>query len=184
MKFKILFSLIAAASLCASAFGQTSASQFGQPSSIRNVNSVVTATFTSASGTAYTAGDSVGTSQVLTNVVDGAGKVAQLMSLKAVDSAGQGAACVLYFFNGTAPTLTDNAAFVWSTFHTNLVGQISIGTSDYETRDGKSTVDYGFIGSYLIPAATSKNLTVVCVTKGTPTYGNGGTLKFTFYFTY
>lgn len=154
------------------------------PQANRNVANVLTATFTSASGTAYTASDSVGTSQVLTNVADATGKIVQLQSLKVIDSAGQGAACVLYFFNGTAPTLTDNAAFAWSTFHTNLVGQIAIGAGDYETRDGKSTAQLDFLGNYLKLSNTSQNLNVVCVTKGTPTYGNGGTLKFTFYFAY
>lgn len=159
-------------------------STFAQSQSIRNVNSVLTATFTSASGTAYTAGDSIGTSQVLTNVADASGKIVQLMSVKAIDSAGQAASMVLYFFNGTAPTLTDNAAFAWSTLSTNYVGHVSIGASDYETRDGKSTVDIGFLGSYLKLSNTSQNLNVVAVTKGTPTYGNGGTVKVTFYFAY
>lgn len=180
MKLKFISIIAGVVLLASNAFGQV----VSQPQANRNVSAIASATFTSASGTAYTAGDSVGTAQVITNVVDSTGKIAQLLSLKCVDSAGQAAACVLYFFKGTAPTLTDNAAFAWSTFHTNYVGQVSIGAGDYETRDGKSTVDYGFIGSFMQPANSSKDLNVVCVTKGTPTYGNGGTLKFTFYFAY
>lgn len=175
---RFTFSILASIALCLTAFAQQTE---------RNSKNVLTATFTSASGTAYTAGDSVGTAQTLTNVTgtaSGTGTIVRLEGIKVQDSAAQAKSFTVYFFDGDAPSLTDNAAFAWGTSLDNLVGQVTIDAADYETVNSKSTSDRNLLNCWMKLANTSANLSVAVVTKDTPTYGNGGTLKLTFYFSY
>jgi hypothetical protein len=150
----------------------------------KGVHNVLSATFTSASGTAYTSGDSVGTVQVLTNVTSAAGMIVKLTGITLLDSAGQNAHLKFFFFNGTAPTLTDNAAFAFGSSFTNLVGILDIDPADYTTADSKGVLSRSLLDLWMRLSSTSSNLSVACVTTGTPTYGNGGTVTVNFTFEY
>lgn len=173
---RTLFSLLAIATLSLSALGQTQ--------SIRNVQSVVGATFTSASGSAYTAGDAIGTAQTLTNVCDATGTYVTLESVTIKDSAAQNKGIYILFFDGSAPSLTDNAAFAWGSSIPNLVGVLLIDPADYTTIDSKGVLSRTLLNLRMKLANTSKNLSVCAVTASTPTYGNGGTVSATFHFKY
>jgi hypothetical protein len=142
----------------------------------------LTATFTSASGTAYTSGDSVGTVQTLTNAASLAGRIVTLDSIKIKDSANQKKAGRILIFDGSAPTLTDNAAFAFGSSLTHLIGTVEILAADYVTVDSKGIAERPWVNIRLPLAIDSKNLYVAFQTTDAPTYGNGGTLTVEFHF--
>lgn len=140
--------------------------------------------FTSGSGVAYTAGDSVGVATALT-VLD-SGVLDQLQgvrldSVTLVDADNQKQPLVLLFFQSASGlTATDNAPFAlgalgWS----NLVGKIDIAAADYTVVDTAAVVSVSNLGLalHLGSAVGATDLTVVAMTKGTPTYTAGKGLK-------
>lgn len=171
---KRLLSLFAIAALSATAFGQT-------VQQLRSQVSLHSATFTSGSGTAYTAGDSVGTVQVLTNIAS-AGRIITLDSITVKDSANQKKAGYILFFSGSAPTLVDNTAFAFGASTANLIAIIDLASSDYFTVDSVGLISRSFFGTRMKLLDSSANLSVAFVTADAPTYGNGGTIKIDFHF--
>lgn len=159
------------------------ASTFAQQTQ-KGVRNVLSATFTSASASAYTAGDSVGVAQTLTNVV-AAGSIVKLSGITIVDSAGQDAHLKLLFFSGGgAPSLTDNAAFAWGSTATNCIGVLDIDPGDYTLLNSKGVLSRSLLDLWMRLSSTSSDIAVACVTTGTPTYGNGGTVTVNFTFEY
>ncbi len=177
MKTIRLLIAVAILAFSASAFAQTT-------QQIRNVRNIVSATFTSASATQYTANDAVGTAQTLSNVSDASGRIVKLTGITVKDSAGQASSLKILFFDGNAPTLTDNAAFAFGTSLPNLVGVLDIDSADYTTVDSKSVFSRSLMELWMKLSISSPNLYVACVTTGTPTYGNGGTVTVNFTFEY
>lgn len=119
---------------------------------------------------AYTAGDAVGGKRTIANAVrvNGTGI---LQSVAILDRANQKASMTLFIFDAdpTAATITDNAAFVFSTDDLKVIAQVSIGAGDYVTTDSKA---YALISGLNIPikAASGTSLFAALVTTGTPTY--------------
>lgn len=142
----------------------------------------ISATFTSGSGTPYTAGDAVGVAQTLANVADIAGRAVKLASITLKDSAAQNSKLKLLFFDGSAPALTDNVAFAFGASLPNLVGVLDIDSADYTTLDGKGVFSRTLLELWMKTA--TNDLSVVCVTNGAPTYGAAGTVTATFTFEY
>jgi hypothetical protein len=150
---------------------------------------ILSATFTSGSATQYASGDSVGTVQTLTDVTDsdaiaGAipGRSIKLAGITLKDSAAQNSKLKLLFFDGSAPTLIDNVAFAFGSSLPNLVGVLDIDSADYSTIDSKGILSRSLLELYMKLSASSRNFYVACVSNGTPTYGNGGTVTVIFTF--
>jgi hypothetical protein len=149
----------------------------------KNVRSIFTATFTSASATPYTANDSVGVAQVLTNAA-AMGQIVKLSGVTIRDSAGQDAHLKILFFDGNAPSLTDNAAFAFGSSFANCIGILDIDPADYTLLDSKGIVSRSLLDVWMKLSGTSQNISVACVTTGTPTYGVSGTVTVNFTFEY
>lgn len=168
---KIIKSLLFTALFAVSAFGQVQ----------RNAVSKAQAVFTSASGAAYAAGESVGTAQTLTNAAD-AGRIITLDTVFVKDSANQKKTGYILFFDGSAPSLTDNAAFSFGSSLPNLIGVLDVTAADYVTFDSKGVATLSFLGKRMKMSNTANHLYVAFVTADAPTYGNGGTLTIDFHF--
>ena len=142
-----------------------------QVGKVGSPNDVISVTPTVSSGAAYTAADAVGGKQTLTSAARVSGGVAVLQSLTVLDLGNQKAALTLLFFDAdpTAATITDNAAFVWSTDTTKFIGKINVAAADYETVAGEAVASLRGLGLEL-KASGSANLFVAVVTTGTPTY--------------
>jgi hypothetical protein len=69
----------------------------------------------------------------------------------------------------SSATITDNAAFVFSTDDLKVIAQISIAAGDYVTTNSKA---YAQISGLSIPvkAASGTSLFAAVVTTGTPTF--------------
>jgi DNA-binding phage protein len=119
---------------------------------------------------AYTAGDAVGGLRTLANAVLTAG-TGVLESITVLDRANQKAALEILIFdaNPTAATITDNAAFVYSTDDLKVLARISVGTADYITLNSKAVALIRGIGAVL-KAASGTSLYAAVVTTGTPTF--------------
>lgn len=129
---------------------------------------------------AYGAGDAVGGKQTLAaGLADGL--PVELDSIVVQDVSNQKAALTLLFFDAdpAAATITNNAAFAFSTDLAKCIGRINVAAADYETVDSKAVATVRNLGMILKPTATS--LYVAVVTTGTPTYAVGAlTFKYGF----
>jgi hypothetical protein len=121
---------------------------------------------------AYTAGNAVGAKRTLTSAVRVNGGTGILQSVTLLDRANQKAAMTLFIFdaNPAAATITDKAAFVFSTDDLKVIAQINISASDYVTTNSKALVTYGGLGIPLKNAEASTSLYAALVTTGTPTF--------------
>lgn len=119
---------------------------------------------------AYTAGDAVGAKRTIANAVRTPG-TGILESVTILDRANQKAAMTLFIFDAdpTAATITDNAAFVFSTDDLKVIAQVSIAASDYVTTNSKALAQKTGLGIAL-KAASGTTLYAALVTTGTPTY--------------
>jgi hypothetical protein len=132
---------------------------------------------------AYTSGDAVGAKRTLTNVFLSSGGTAILESITVLDRANQAAALEIIFFDSdpTNATITDNAAFVYSTDDLKVLGRVSVAASDYVTLNSKAIATLKGIGLTLKGNATT-SLFVAVVTTGTPTYAATTDVQITFGF--
>ena len=69
----------------------------------------------------------------------------------------------------SAATITDNAAFVFSTDDLKVLARISVSATDYVTLNSKAVATVKGIGAVL-KAASGTSLYCAVVTTGTPTY--------------
>ncbi len=131
----------------------------------------------------FTAGDAVGGKQTLTNAVRVSGGKAILESLTVVDQGNQKADLTILFFESdpAAATITNNAAFVFSTDITKVVGKVNVAAADYETINSKAVACIKAIGLEMKGNATA-NLYAAVVTTGTPTYVGTTDLNFRYGF--
>jgi hypothetical protein len=130
---------------------------------------------------AYSAGNTVGGIQTLTNAVRVSGGTAVLESIHIIDRANQKAAFDILIFesNPAAATTTDHAAFVWSTDDLKLIGHVAVSAADYVTVGGEAVAHETSLGIAL-QASGSANLYVVAVTSGAPDYVAATDLQFTY----
>jgi hypothetical protein len=128
---------------------------------------------TAVTAAAYSAGNAVGGKRTLANAVRVSGGTGILQSLTLLDRANQKAAMTLYIFDAdpTNATLTDHAAFVFSTDDLKVIAQVTINAGDYVTTNSKAIVNYGGLGIPL-KAASGTTLYAALVTSGTPTFAN------------
>jgi hypothetical protein len=152
-------------------------SDVGSPATVVAVTPVV------SSGVAYTAGDAVGGKQTLTGAARDSGGPVVLQSLSVLDLGNQKAALTILFFNAdpSAATITDNAAFVWSTDHAKLIGKLAIAAADYETIASEAVATRGGLGIVLQPSGSAV-LYAAVVAVGTPTYTSVSDLVFRYGF--
>ncbi len=118
---------------------------------------------------AYSIGDAVGGKRTIANALTAAG-TGVLESITVLDRANQSAPLTIIIFDAdpTNATITDNAAFVYSTDDLKVLGQINIAATDYTTLNSKAVATIKGIGLTLKAAGTS--LYVAVVTSSTPTY--------------
>jgi hypothetical protein len=122
-----------------------------------------------SSSPAYTAGDAVGGKRTLSNALLSA-HTGVLQSITVLDRANQKAPLDIFIFDAdpTNATITDNAAFVFSTDDLKVIAHVTVNASDYVTVNSKAMVSYGSLGIALSAAGTT--LYAAVVTSGTPTY--------------
>lgn len=132
---------------------------------------VVTPTVTVSTTPAYAAGDSVGGKLTLTSAVRVSGGIALLQSVVILDRANQKPAGTLLIFDSdpSAATITDNAAFVYSTDDLKVVAAIPVATTDYITINSKAIANIRNIGA-LVKAASGTTLYAAFVLTSTPTF--------------
>ena len=120
---------------------------------------------------AYTAGDAVGGKRTITNALRTSGGSGILESVQILDRANQKAAMELFIFDSdpSAATITDNAAFVFSTDDLKVLAHVTIAATDYVTINSKAVATIKGLGVALKGNATS-TLYAALVTTGTPTY--------------
>jgi len=119
---------------------------------------------------AYSAGDAVGAKRTLANAVRSAG-TGILQTVAILDRSNQKAAMTVFIFDAdpTNATITDNAAFVFSTDDLKVIAQVNIAASDYVTTNSKA---YAIISGLSIPVRAASGTSLYCavVTTGTPTF--------------
>lgn len=156
------------------------------PAGENHIGSIGGNTFTlsvtqATTATTYAAGDAVGGKITITNAMRVSGGTGVLQSIQIIDKGNQKAALELLIFDSdpTAATITNDAAFAYSTDLSKQIARIPIAASDYTTIDSKATVSLGGIGKVL-KASGSTNLYAALVTTGTPTYASTSDIIITF----
>lgn len=132
---------------------------------------VVTPTITVSTSPAYTAGDSIGGKITLANAVRISGGTTLLQSIMILDRANQKPTGTILVFNAdpAAATITDNAAFVFSTDDLKVVAPIPVNTFDYITINTKAVAMLRNLGAE-VKAASGTTLYAAFVTTSTPTF--------------
>lgn len=138
---------------------------------VLGAGAVVTPTVTVSTTPAYAAGDSVGGKLTLTSAVRVSGGIALLQSVVILDRANQKPAGTLLIFDSdpSAATITDNAAFVYSTDDLKVVAAIPVATTDYITINSKAIANIRNIGA-VVKAASGTTLYAAFVLTSTPTF--------------
>jgi hypothetical protein len=118
---------------------------------------------------AYSAGDAVGGKRTISNALLTA-HTGVLESVTILDRANQKAGMTLFIFDAdpSAATITDNAAFVFSTDDVKVIAQVNIASSDYVTTNSKAIAQKTGLGIALKGGATT--LYAALVTTSTPTF--------------
>jgi len=120
---------------------------------------------------AYTAGDAVGAKRTLANAVRVSGGSGIIDSIVLLDRANQKSGMELLLFDAdpTNATITDNAAFVYSTDDLKVIARITINATDYVTLNSKAIACLRGLGIAFKTNATT-SLFAALVTTGTPTF--------------
>jgi hypothetical protein len=131
---------------------------------------------------AYSDGDCVGALRTLANAVTTSGGTGILESVTILDRANQKAGVEIYLFdaNPTGATITDNAAFVFSTDDLKVIGRVSVAAGDYVTHNSKATATIKGIGLALKLNATTSMYAAVVLNGSTPTYAATTDVQITF----
>lgn len=121
---------------------------------------------------AYTAGDAVGAKRTIAGALRTSNGSGILESITILDRANQKAAMELFIFdsNPAAATITDNAAFVFSTDDLKVLAHVTIAATDYITVNSKAVATIKGLGITLKGADASTSLYAALVAVGTPTY--------------
>lgn len=120
---------------------------------------------------AYTAGDNVGGKITIADAVRVAGGVANLMGIQVLDRSNQKPVGSILIFDAdpAAATITDNAAFVFSTDDLKVVATIPLASGDWVTIDSKAVANLASLNR-VVKAAAGTTLYAAFVTTGTPTF--------------
>lgn len=134
---------------------------------------------------AYTAGDDVGGLITIANAVRVSAGVSILASIQLLDRANQKPTGAIYIFdaNPGSATITDNAAFVFSTDDLKVVAQIPVSTSDWVTTNSKASANLSALARE-VQAASGTTLYAVFVTTSTPTFAATTDMQAIFGFVY
>jgi hypothetical protein len=126
--------------------------------------------------TPYSSADVIGGVNTVTDVVDFRSAGCKLISLSVLDAANQKSALDIYFFSDLPATTVgdDNAAYVLvDSDLAKLIGHIHVTAADYvSSSTTNAEVTYNNIQMVLQPAVKSRNIYVLVVSRGTPTYGS------------
>lgn len=156
---------------------------------IRSISPLIAKQFTPVMSATpdYGAGDLIGTINTLSSVMEpdpdggaSVGRAAKLISIHAVDRAGQAPTISLYFFKTTPSggTYTDNVALAWGAGdHNNKVGVVTIGTANWKTLAGVSDVTMGAIDQ--IHLSDTDSIFVLVVADGVYNGASTGDLTIT-----
>lgn len=141
----------------------------------RGSSKLITVNLTTSAGI-YAAGDVIDSVKTLTDAVLDPKGTALLHSLVLIDKINQKVSLDLLFFD-TAPTVgADNAAAAITDAHmAYCIGRVSIVNSEYVTVDGSNLnaeVTKTGLALLLQSTAGKKDLYMVAVSRGTPTYGS------------
>lgn len=125
---------------------------------------------------AYTAGDVLADTQVVTNAMRANDSLGILQSVVAIDEDDQGAAFDLHFFSANGSLGTENAAPSTADADARTwLGKVSIGTGDWIDLGGVRVASIANIGLAVKPASGTRNLYVGVINgSGTPTYTASG----------
>lgn len=127
---------------------------------------------TAVSTSAYTAGDAVGAKRTITGALRISNGSGVLQSITILDRSNQKAALEVFIFDSdpAAATITDNAAFVFSTDDLKVLAHVTIAAADYITVNSKAVATIDGIGVTLKGANANTSLFAAVVAVGTPTY--------------
>ena len=144
---------------------------------------VIIPTITVSTSPAYTAGDNVGGKITLTGVQTAAGKGVVLYSIHMLDRAAQSLGGNILLFNAdpTVATITDNAAFVFSTDDLKEIARIPFSASDFVTVNSKQVADLNF-SPKVISLPSGVDLYAAIVLTSTPTFAATTDLQVAFGF--
>lgn len=132
----------------------------------------------------YAAGDAVGGKQTLTNAARVSGNQTVLDTIVIRDLGNQKPNLTILLFDSdpTAATITNNAAFAFSTDITKLIGKINVVTADWETVDSKAICTLRNLGLRLKPSGSADLYAAVVLTSGTPTFASASDLVYKYGF--
>ena len=132
---------------------------------------------------AYTAGDSIGGKITIANALRAAGHNVVLQNVHILDRANQKPTGSILIFDAdpSAATLTDNAAFVYSTDDLKQIARIPVASSDWATINSKATASLPNLGRVLT-AASGTTLYAAFVTDSTPTFAATSDVQIVFGF--
>lgn len=127
---------------------------------------------------AYSSGDNVGGLIQLKNIVTSNNGTAILKQIVIIDNDGQAAPLTFMFFDKDPSSLgiiTDNIGFSWGSGSIEgCIAKINIATADYDgVINGKYILDKDIYSKVLQTTDESKDLYLVIITTGTPTYTTG-----------
>lgn len=111
----------------------------------------------------YSAGDAVGGKQTLAGAARESGGKVVLQSLVIIDKANQKKALTVLFFDSdpSVATITDNAAFAFSTDISKCVGKLDIVAGDYTTIDSIGVASLRSIGLELKTSGSASLYAVI-----------------------
>jgi hypothetical protein len=145
---------------------------------------VVTPTITVSASPDYSAGDSIGGKITLSNAVRVTGGVSKLQTITILDAANQKPEGTILIFGAdpTAATITDNAAFAFSTDAGKVVATVAVATANYVTIDSKALACIGAIEK--VVQSTTTTLYAAFVATGAPNLAATTDIQIAFGFEY
>lgn len=125
---------------------------------------------------AYTAGDVLADTQVLSGALLEKNKAMNLVSLTLIDEDDQGAAFDVYFFDANVSLGTENGApNISDASGRSCLGVVPVATGDWKDLGGVRIATFKSIGLVLKPATDTNDIYVGLVNgAGTPTYTAAG----------
>jgi hypothetical protein len=154
----------------------------GSGAKIGGNTAIITPTIT-VDTSAYSAGDSIGGKITLTNALRESGGTGVLSGLTLIDRANQKPALEIFLFESdpSAATITNNAAFVFSTDDFKVIAKIVVAASDWTTINSKATAELANLNR-VVKASGSRNLFAAIVATDTPTFAAATDLQARFKF--
>jgi len=143
---------------------------------------VITPTIT-VDTAAYAAGDSIGGKITLTDAMRVSGGTGVLSGITLIDRANQKPALEIFLFdsNPAAATITDQAAFVFSTDDLKVIAKIVVAAADWTTINSKATAELANLNR-VVKASGSANLYAAIVAGGAPDFVASTDLQLRFKF--